>query len=159
MQDYHKVSILNEIMTVLQLVAILSRLFNKFDTYFESFYLKGSMSNLMDLVSLITSIYFVAHIMACMFYYIGYNSKASGDSWLFAEGLMDEEPLVRYNFAFYWATMTMVTVGYGDVTPKNQYEMVFVNVSMFISSIVFAYSGNSIGMILKNLADSQVTLK
>jgi cyclic nucleotide gated channel alpha 1 len=47
--------------------------------------------------------------------------------------------------------MTMVTVGYGDVTAANGIEVLYSNVIMFFSSLVFAYSINSIGMILKNI--------
>lgn len=49
----------------------------------------------------------------------------------------------------------MVTVGYGDITAANQYEMVFVNCMMLLSSGMFGYSINSIGMILKSNYDSQ----
>lgn len=49
--------------------------------------------------------------------------------------------------------MTMVTVGYGDITAANQYEMFLINCMMLLSSGMFAYSMNSIGMILKNNYD------
>jgi hypothetical protein len=47
--------------------------------------------------------------------------------------------------------MTMVTVGYGDITPKNDVELVTANVVMYIACGVFAFSVNSIGIILQNL--------
>lgn len=51
--------------------------------------------------------------------------------------------------------MTMVTVGYGDITASNPIEILFSNFTMFISSFVFAYSMNSIGIIIKNLYDER----
>lgn len=47
--------------------------------------------------------------------------------------------------------MTMVTVGYGDVTAANSIEILYANATMFFSSLVFAYLINSIGIILKNI--------
>lgn len=55
--------------------------------------------------------------------------------------------------------MTMVTVGYGDITAANEIEIAFSNLTMFISSFVFAYSMNSIGMIIKNLNDAKSMYK
>ena len=42
--------------------------------------------------------------------------------------------------------MTMVTVGYGDITPTNNKELLVCIVSMFVSCGVFAFSVNSIGI-------------
>jgi hypothetical protein len=42
----------------------------------------------------------------------------------------------------------MITVGYGDVTPKNQIECVFSVITMFFTGCVYAYSLNSIGNII-----------
>jgi hypothetical protein len=45
----------------------------------------------------------------------------------------------------------MTTMGYGDVIPLNTREKVFVIVTALISSVIFAYSMNNIGEILKDL--------
>jgi len=47
--------------------------------------------------------------------------------------------------------MTMTSVGYGDITPNNYYEALFCVVTMFIASIIFAYSLNTIGLILEDM--------
>ena len=43
--------------------------------------------------------------------------------------------------------MTMTTVGYGDITPKNNYELLFANITMFFSCGVFGFAISSIGNI------------
>jgi len=45
----------------------------------------------------------------------------------------------------------MVTVGYGDITAQNIHEIVCAIVMMFFASGIFAFSINSIGMILTNI--------
>lgn len=44
--------------------------------------------------------------------------------------------------------MTMITVGYGDITPKNDIELLTANITMFLACGVFAFSINSIGLIV-----------
>jgi hypothetical protein len=55
--------------------------------------------------------------------------------------------------------MTMTTVGYGDITGGNSYEVLASNVLMFFSSCIFAYSMNSIGNILKSINDNKLYLR
>lgn len=54
--------------------------------------------------------------MACIFHFVGRNTEYLGRTWITERGLEDESPSHRYVYAFYWATMTMTTVGYGDIT-------------------------------------------
>lgn len=42
----------------------------------------------------------------------------------------------------------MITVGYGDINPQNNIEIVFCNIAMMISCGVFAYSVNSVGIFI-----------
>lgn len=48
----------------------------------------------------------------------------------------------------------MITVGYGDITPKNDYELLCVNLTMFLACGVFAFSINSIGVMVNNIYKS-----
>lgn len=52
--------------------------------------------------------------------------------------------------------MTMTTVGYGDITAKNDLELLINNLTMFIGSIVFAYSVNSIGILVTNIYKNSI---
>lgn len=45
----------------------------------------------------------------------------------------------------------MKLVGYGDITPTNEYEALFATITMIFLSCVFAYSINNIGMILQEI--------
>ena len=45
----------------------------------------------------------------------------------------------------------MTTIGYGDVLPYNTLEKIFVITIAIICSVIFAYSMNDIGSILKTL--------
>ena len=51
----------------------------------------------------------------------------------------------------YWAVITTTTLGYGDVVPVNTTEKLFVITAALLSSVIFAYSMNNIGEILKDL--------
>ncbi|CAD8136404.1 unnamed protein product [Paramecium pentaurelia] len=55
--------------------------------------------------------------------------------------------------------MTMTTVGYGDVVAVNEIEMIVASIVMFLSSCAFAYTMSSIGIILKNIYDTQLNYK
>jgi hypothetical protein len=51
----------------------------------------------------------------------------------------------------YYLAATMITVGYGDVTPNNYIECVFAIFTMLFTGIFYAYCLNSIGNIIINI--------
>ncbi|CAD8065068.1 unnamed protein product [Paramecium sonneborni] len=115
----------------------------------EFFNLNGSLNDLVGLLKLTMIILFIAHICACVWHGVAFYNDSY--SWLDAYNLRDQGNASKYNTAIYWATMTMTTVGYGDITAKNNYELLINNLTMFIASIVFAYSVNSIGIFVSNM--------
>lgn len=45
----------------------------------------------------------------------------------------------------------MTTLGYGDITPKNMNEKIFVSFVVMMSCFVFGFSMNQIGEIIKSI--------
>ncbi|CAD8132824.1 unnamed protein product [Paramecium pentaurelia] len=147
-----------QILLIMQNIIVLIKL-KRTNTKMENIYLKHTLSNAADLLTLILSIYYFAHFMACLFHYVGVISETNELTWLIQRQIRHESVWIRYNTSFYWATMTITTVGYGDITPENQIEMLFFNLMMLLSSFLFAYSMNSIGIILRNLYEQNKNQK
>ncbi|CAD8078529.1 unnamed protein product [Paramecium primaurelia] len=145
---------ISQCLSIIQIVIIIFTVYNKINNFVDCLYLNGRLSEILDLIFLIISLYYFIHIIGCLWHYLALVSEElNQQSWLSKYSLENQSYWVKYDYAIYWATMTMVTVGYGDITAANPIEILFSNFTMFVSSFVFAYSVNSIGMIIKNFYD------
>ena len=53
-----------------------------------------------------------------------------------------------YYAALYWSVVTVTSVGYGDITPKNTDEMLLCTIYLMLGAIVWAYIiGNAVTII------------
>lgn len=52
--------------------------------------------------------------------------------------------------AYYFTTVTMITVGYGDILPKSKIEMGLCVITMMLACCVFGYTLNEVGAIFSS---------
>ena len=75
------------------------------------------MTEIINLIELLLIVFFFAHIMACLWFYVGtISSNVYSNTWIIKYNLENEQNIVKYVYSMYWATASMVTVGYGDIT-------------------------------------------
>ena len=57
----------------------------------------------------------------------------------------------HYINTLYWAVVTMITLGYGDIVPQTIPEKIYVIFTAMIGCGIFAYSVNKVGMIINDM--------
>lgn len=133
-----------KIMKMLKLlrVAKLKKILQKFDEFVVS----DSMEYFVSFLRMTIEIIVIAHYMCCLFYFVGMEEHRAGKAgWIVAEDLLDKPFRLQYITSMYWAFTTMSSVGFGDVMPITDSEIMLTVWLMIISCGYFAYTINSIG--------------
>ncbi|DBA03753.1 TPA: hypothetical protein N0F65_004170 [Lagenidium giganteum] len=117
--------------------------------------LRSTVSSLVKFTFLVC---FTSHWLSCFFFLI---SADDDEGWVAKMHMIDQSVYAKYVTAFYWAIMTMTTVGFGDVHPWTTNERVFAIGAMVIGAWIFAYGITNVVAMVANLnaADTQFQLK
>ncbi len=118
--------------------------------------------NILSLSLLILRLIIVTHIGACIWHLLAFNiqeSQPNTITWLSSKNLINENWSVRYIYSFYYVLITMNTVGYGDITPQNPWEVLFCVFFVFLACMMFGYCINCVGTIFKDFYKRESELK
>ena len=137
---YYLSNIYSKILALLILIKILytGDLFQRLSDRLLKFRMKFKF--FFDLGSILIQVLLLTHFCACIWIF-----QASGENnWLIKANLNDSHWLDQYIASFYFSIVTIVTVGYGDITPNNRQEQIL---SIFLIAIGCGNFGYSIGSI------------
>ena len=76
------------------------------------------------------------------------------NTWIYVNGFQDLTDGELYIRAFYFTVTTITTVGFGDISPGTDSEMIFGVVVMICGVIAFSYATGSLSSLLQNLDNS-----
>lgn len=93
---------------------------------------------------------FILHIFACFWFFIADINLQNPDvtTWLHKLDLLGEDTSITYMYSLYWSSVTIMTVGYGDISPQNNFEVWFTIFAVFFGCGVVAYIISAIGNIM-----------
>uniref|UniRef100_H3HDP8 Cyclic nucleotide-binding domain-containing protein n=1 Tax=Phytophthora ramorum TaxID=164328 RepID=H3HDP8_PHYRM len=108
--------------------------------------------------STVSSIFKFCMLVCFTSHWLSYDED---DGWVANMELQDKGMYEKYVTSFYWAIMTMTTVGYGDVHPTTTYERLFAIIAMILGAWIFAYGiTNVVAMVTNlNMPDSRFQLR
>jgi hypothetical protein len=145
---------------ILRLLRVLK--LKKFLYKLDEFIVTDVLNTVMDILKLLVLIFFISHLLACTFYYVGdYESTDNPENWIRVSGIDEIPKEERYMTSLYFSFSTMATVGYGDITPQTNLEKVYSILGMLIACGFTAYIIGSIGSIFNrsNIMANEIKLK
>lgn len=85
----------------------------------------SNFDRIINLAEMFMIMFLVSHTFSLLLF----SSSFIGDSqvtWTSSIKIDFAEWHIQYLYSLYWATTIMVTVGFGDITPQNQYEVFLI---------------------------------
>lgn len=111
--------------------------------------LNDKMEGVIRIITAFLKLIYVSHIFSCLFYAISLLSP--DNNWVESYHLLNSTWDIKYLNSLYFIIVTLVTVGYGDITAKSSIEKIFLIFVMLTGCMIFAFNINNFGHIFKQM--------
>ncbi|EAR88852.2 cyclic nucleotide-binding domain protein (macronuclear) [Tetrahymena thermophila SB210] len=112
--------------------------------------ISDSTKNWMKLIKLEIIVITLAHVACCIFLKIGLENIQHGQmSWIIKAGFSTESLWNLYLQSLYYMIVTICTIGYGDISPYQLNEKLYIAFLSVLATNVTAYAFSQISEIVK----------
>jgi len=123
-----------------------------------------SFEDLIEIFLVLFKLVCITHIFACLWHsiaYYQYLSDNTSQTWFLSINYVTPQSswFERYMTSIYWSLTTLMTVGYGDITPKNMNEVSFCSFTLLCGTLVFGYCVNCVGLIMQKKQEREKEFK
>jgi hypothetical protein len=122
---------------------------NAAQIFYSYFHLEEKYMARYTVCRLVFLIFSVAHYNCLLFYYISQSQGHDEITWIEKFGLSGATWIQIYEQGLYFIIITMITVGFGDITPVTSRERVYVIIMTLFSCFLFGYAVNTVGSIFQ----------
>ena len=142
-----KLSRIFKLIKIARLIKISNRMTN---SNFLKKYLNYFQFNSMytELISFCLIIVLITHLLGCVIYFF---TSFEYINWSINVIFLNKSVAELYIASIYWIVTTICTVGFGDITPKNSFEIVIITFAIIIGVVVVSFF---IGM-LSNIQNTE----
>lgn len=143
---------LQEPYTILSLLSLLKllKIINsglKFPEVFEI----SSNHSVERLIKILATAMVLVQVLACFWYLLASAKGFPEDSWVVHYRLQDRDSGFIYLTCIYWVFVTITTVGFGDITPKNSTEQVYAMLVMGVGVAFYSLTIGNLTTLIGNL--------
>lgn len=105
----------------------------------------------LKLISFFSTVFTCAHLMTCLFYFAAKYNNFSPETWVVHFNYLDSTHGEQYLASMYWCYTTLSTVGYGDITPQTNIEIVLAILWMVFGIGFFSFTIGSLASMLSGV--------
>ena len=128
-----------------------------FIKYFDHFALKHKHAY--ELIALSVLVMMGLHIIACLFFLSARYEDFSPETWVIKCSILDLNVSEQYLSSWYWAFMTLSSIGYGDIHPFTPMETQIAMMWMVVGVFFWSFTSSRFYITLENITNADRMIK